>query len=158
VKEHETDLMYSMLKKRGYPGYLYMIDNGATATWEHWDGSRSRIHNCYNGIGSWFYEAPGGLRTDENFPAWKRLVINPRIPAGITWANTTKETPYGTVKVNWKLEKEILEISVKIPAGCTAAVAIPENTKSFILNGRSIKTDEPFVELESGEYFLRFRQ
>ena len=158
VKEHETDLMYSMLKKRGYPGYLYMIDNGATATWEHWDGSRSRIHNCYNGIGSWFYEAPGSLRTDENFPAWKRLVIDPQIPAGITWANTTKETPYGTVTVNWKLEKEILEISVKIPVGATASVTIPENTKSFILNGRSIKTDEPFVELESGEYFLRFRQ
>ncbi|HSL85549.1 MAG TPA: family 78 glycoside hydrolase catalytic domain, partial [Bacteroidales bacterium] len=93
VKENGLDLMYSMLKKRGYPGYLYMIDNGATATWEHWDGSRSRIHNCYNGIGSWFYEAVGGMRADENFPAWKRLLIDPQIPAGITWANTTKETP-----------------------------------------------------------------
>ncbi len=157
VKEHETDLMYSMLKKRGYPGYLYMTDNGATATWEHWDGSRSRIHNCYNGIGSWFYEAPGGIRTDENYPAWRRLLIDPRIPAGITWANTTKETPYGTVTVNWNLEKDILEISVKIPVGCTAAVAIPENTKSFKLNGRNLKTGEPFIELESGEYNLRFR-
>ncbi|MBW6501487.1 MAG: glycoside hydrolase family 78 protein [Bacteroidales bacterium] len=157
AKEHESDLMYSMLKKRAYPGYLYMIDNGATATWEHWDGSRSRIHNCYNGIGSWFYEAVGGIRADENSPAWKRLVIDPQIPAGITWANTTKETPYGTVTVNWSMEKEILEISVKIPVGCTASLTIPENTKSFRLNGRNVKTGDPCLKLESGEYFLRFR-
>lgn len=156
VKENGLDLMYSMLKKRGYPGYLYMIDNGATATWEHWDGSRSRIHNCYNGIGSWFYEAVGGMRADENFPAWKRLVIDPQIPDGITWANTTKETPYGTVTVNWTLEKDILEISVKIPVGCTAAVAIPENAKSLKLNGRTIKNKGSFTEIESGEHFLRF--
>ena len=29
-----AEFMYGMLKKRGYPGYLYMIDNGATTTWE----------------------------------------------------------------------------------------------------------------------------
>ncbi len=158
VKQQETDLMYSMLKKREYPGYLYMIDNGATATWEHWDGSRSRIHNCYNGIGSWFYEALGGIRADENYPAWQRLTIEPQIPAGITWANTTKETPFGTLSVKWSLEKEILELSVTIPVGCTASVTVPENTKSIRLNGRSIKTIEPVVELESGEHLLRFRQ
>jgi alpha-L-rhamnosidase len=32
VKNNAADLMYSMLKKRNYPGYLYMIDNGATTT------------------------------------------------------------------------------------------------------------------------------
>ena len=61
VKNKAVELMYSLLKKRGYPGYLYMIDHGATTTWEHWDGIRSRIHNCYNGVGSWFYQALGGI-------------------------------------------------------------------------------------------------
>ena len=59
VKNQEVNLMYSILKKKDYPGYLYMLDNGATTTWEHWNGARSRIHNCYNGIGSWFYQAAG---------------------------------------------------------------------------------------------------
>mgnify|MGYP003623356289 FL=1 len=35
VKNKKVDLMYSMLKKRDYPGYLYMIDNCATTTCEH---------------------------------------------------------------------------------------------------------------------------
>ena len=75
----EADLMYSMLMKKDYPGYLYMIDNGATTTWEHWNGSRSRIHNCYNGIGSWFYQALGGIRND-NSAAFQALIIDPQIP------------------------------------------------------------------------------
>lgn len=50
-----------MLKKREYPGYLYMLDNGVTTTWEHWNGERSHIHNSYNGIGSWFYQALAGI-------------------------------------------------------------------------------------------------
>ncbi|MFO7622200.1 MAG: alpha-L-rhamnosidase C-terminal domain-containing protein, partial [Bacteroidales bacterium] len=82
----------------------------------------------------------------------------PQIPDGITWANTTKETPYGTVTVNWTLNKDIFEISVKIPVGCTASLTIPENTKSLRLNGRSVNTDDPFLKLESGEHSLQFRQ
>ena len=46
TRNNEVDFMYNMLKKRDYPGYLYMIDNGATTTWEHWIGERSHIHNC----------------------------------------------------------------------------------------------------------------
>ena len=54
VKNREADLFCSMLLKKDYPGYLYMTENGATTTWEHWNGNRSRSTNCYNGIGSWF--------------------------------------------------------------------------------------------------------
>ncbi len=75
LKIRKSDLMYSILKKKDYPGYLYMLDNGATTTWEHWNGARSRIHNCYNGIGSWFYQALGGILPDENFPGYRHLII-----------------------------------------------------------------------------------
>ena len=83
--------MYSMMKKSDYPGYLYMIDNGATTTWEHWDGARSRIHNCYNGTGSWFYQAIGGIHPLEDFPAYRKVRIEPQIPEGVTWAKTLKK-------------------------------------------------------------------
>ncbi|MEI6050081.1 MAG: family 78 glycoside hydrolase catalytic domain [Bacteroidota bacterium] len=154
VKNHEADLMYSILKKRDYPGYLYMIDNGATTTWEHWNGARSRIHNCYNGIGSWFYQAVGGIQSDEKFPGYQRLLIDPQIPKGITWANTSKETPYGTVSVNWKLEEGTLKMDIKIPAGSTARVTIPEGVHSYKLNGKSNRNEVSFAEIGSGEYYF----
>ena len=56
VEARRPEFIYRMLKQRDYPGYL-TIDHGATTTWEYWSGERSRVHNCYNGIGTWFYQA-----------------------------------------------------------------------------------------------------
>ena len=152
VKNGESDLMYSMLKKRDYPGYLYMIDNGATTTWEHWNGARSRIHNCYNGIGSWFYQGVGGIKKDENIPGYRHIIIEPDIPKGITWANTSKETPYGKVTSNWKIENGTYTLDVKIPAGSTASVCLPEGYKRCTVNEKVIGSGLKTAEIESGSY------
>lgn len=157
VKNRESDLMYSMLKKRDYPSYLYMIDNGATTTWEHWNGARSRIHNCYNGIGTWFYQAVGGIRADEKFPAYKKIIIDPQVPEGINWANCSKETPYGTVSVRWILEDDLFKIDIKIPVSCTSKVMLPEGINNFKLNGKRIKSDKGYIETESGNYQITYR-
>jgi len=146
--------MYSILKKKEYPGYLYMLDNGATATWEHWNGHRSRIHNCYNGVGSWFYQAVGGIRQDEDFPGYKHIIIDPQIPEGITWAKTSKETPYGTVTVNWRLEENSLYIDLEIPVGCIAKVNLPKGPGNYTINGKQNKSETPFTEIQSGKYTI----
>lgn len=131
VRNRQVDFLYGMLKKRDFPGYLYMIDNsdlagGPATTWEHWNGQRSRLHNCYNGIGSWFYNAIGGLRNDGNSPGYRHSVIDIQIPSeGITWARTSKETPYGTLSVNWSLEGKTVSIEAVIPPGCTSEVILP---------------------------------
>ena len=156
VNNRETDLFYSMLKKREYPGYLYMIDNGATTTWEHWNGARSRIHNCYNGIGSWFYQSVGGIRKDENIPGYRQVIIDPVIPEGITWANTTKETPYGTVKVNWMIENGFFRMNIKLPPGCQGNVLIPEGVEEYELNGVSSKKKNEPMLIESGVYDIQY--
>jgi alpha-L-rhamnosidase len=152
IKNREADLMYTMLKKRDYPGYLYMLDNGATTTWEHWNGARSRIHNCYNGIGSWFYQAVGGIRSDETIPGYQHIIIEPQIPEGIVWANSMKETPFGTVKVRWKLEKEALNMNIVIPVGCTAEVVLPQGTTDANVDGESIGSNKHTLDIGSGEY------
>lgn len=157
VKNNEADLMYSMLKKRDYPGYLYMIDKGATTTWEHWNGARSRIHNCYNGIGSWFYQAIGGIQPEEEFPGYRHFIIDPQVPADITWASTVKETPYGTVTVRWKIDEGSFKMYIEIPVSSSARVVIPANTKKYVLNGRRHKADRHNVDLGSGVYSLSWK-
>ncbi len=159
VENGEADLMYSMLKKRDYPGYLYMIDNGATTTWEHWNGERSRIHNCYNGIGSWFYEAIGGIRQAENVPMYQKVIIQPQVPKGITWAKTFKETPFGRISVNWELDGEMMTMSVDIPVGSEADVLLPETVKEYDLEGKRNITQNinSCVNLKSGQYVLNYK-
>jgi alpha-L-rhamnosidase len=159
TKNQDVQLFYSMLKKKDYPGYLYMIENGATTTWEEWENPRSCIHNCFNGIGSWFYEAVGGIRKDPYFPAYQQVIIQPQIPDGITWANTTKETPFGPLVVNWKLEGTEFNMQLQIPVGVKAKVVIPENVKLYRINEKEskFKDVETFITVESGSYKLGYR-
>ncbi|MCR4922308.1 MAG: glycoside hydrolase family 78 protein [Bacteroidaceae bacterium] len=126
----EAQLMYDMLKKRSFPGYLYMIENGATTTWEHWDARRSRIHNCYNGIGSWFYQALAGIVNDEEAPAYRHFFIRPQIPDGIRFVRCCKPTPYGDIVIDWTLSGKTFDLKVSVPAGTTATVEVPFQPKT----------------------------
>ncbi|NLB92619.1 MAG: alpha-rhamnosidase, partial [Bacteroidales bacterium] len=155
TKNREANLMYSMLKKRDYPGFLYMIDNGATTTWEHWNGERSHIHNCYNGIGSWFYQALGGIRPDENVPAYRKVLIQPQIPEGIIWAKSFKETPFGKLSVSWSINNGVFELDVEIPVGVEAEVELPGDAKQFLLDGieqERADAAKTALILKSGKY------
>ncbi len=153
IDNRAVDWMYSMLKKRDYPGYLHMIDNGATATWEYWNGERSRVHNCYNGIGMWFYQAVGGLRTDPDAPGYRHVIIEPQIPTGVTWCKITKATPYGMIKLDWKIDAEgQLHMDVSLPPGVTATVAAPYGMADCIPDGRTVPDKAGNIVLESGRH------
>ena len=115
-----------------------MIENGATTTWEHWNGNRSRIHNCFNGVGQWFYQVVGGIRIVDNIPAYKKFLIDPQIPEGVTWAKTSQMTPYGMIEVNWELFETRMQLDVKVPVGATGILQIPEYTSEVIVNSEII--------------------
>ena len=101
-----------------------MINNGATTTWESWDcgrpgkEDRSRVHNCYNGIGIWFYQALAGIRPDPEQPGYKHFFIDPQPVEGIDWVRATKPTPYGDIRVEIDGDR----LKVTIPKGTTATV------------------------------------
>ena len=116
----KCDFIYNMLKQTDYPGYLFMKNNGATAVWESWNGERSRLHNCYNGIESWFYQALGGIIPTQ--PGYKRMSINPQTPKGISWVEVSEETPYGTLYVRWEQNEDKRIMKVTIPVGITADI------------------------------------
>ena len=151
VKNKQADFVYGMLKKREYPGYLYMLDNGATTTWEHWNGERSHIHNCYNGIGSWFYQALGGINPDEANPGYKHVFIQPQLVKGISWVKAAKETPFGMLDVKWEKTDVSFTLDLSIPVGCKATVLLPVKAKSVSINDvKSDKLDQ--LEMQSGDY------
>jgi alpha-L-rhamnosidase len=96
-----------------------MIDHGATTTWEYWNGERSHVHNCYNGIGIWFIQALGGIVPDPMSPGYRHVFITPQQPKGISWASAEKETPYGTIRTRWNQQ----QLMVEIPVGMKATVS-----------------------------------
>lgn len=135
TRNSEVEFIYGMLKKRTYPGYLYMIDNGATLTWEEWDGERSQLHNCYNAIGSWFIQALAGIRPDESAPGYSHFFVQPQLVEGINWVEASKDTPYGKIEVFWKVRKEQFTIKVRVPSGAAATVCMPDGREVELASG-----------------------
>ncbi len=155
TKNNRPEFIYSLLKKKSYPGYLHMLENGATTTWEHWNGARSRIHNCYNGVGQWFYQSVGGIRQIDGKTAYSEFLIDPQIPAGITWAKTRIETPKGLVRVHWEIIGSKMKMDVEIPVGSIAKISCPHNASVRISNKLHQPTRES-IELQSGKYTVEY--
>lgn len=156
IRNGYADFVYSMLKKHDAPGYLHMIDSGATATWESWDGERSKIHNCYNGIGAWFVQSLAGIRPDEKAPGYKHVLFSPQVPEGVTWAKASKETPYGTVRIGWKLDGDRFTAAVTVPANSTATFVLPAGAARCKVDGRAVQGSNGCILLESGEHTVAF--
>ena len=151
TQQGEADFMYGMLKKRDYPSYLYMLDNGATTTWEHWDGQRSHIHNCYNGIGSWFIQALAGINPDETNPGYRHAIIRPQMPDGIDWVKAEKDTPNGMIKVWWNRNGDETVFEITIPTGSNATLIIPKGRKVVSVDGKKESAAES-LQLNSGKH------
>lgn len=128
-----------------------MIDNGATTTWEHWNGERSHIHNCYNGIGTWFYQALSGIRPDETAPGYRKVRIEPQPVNGISWVKASKDTPYGPLSVTWNNSDESFVLDLEIPVGCEAEVKMPFTGSTVKVNGKKHRSGE-LLTIPSGKY------
>ena len=151
-----ADFVCSMLKKHGEPGYLYMLDQGATTTWESWNGERSKVHNCYNGIGAWFIQALAGIRPDEDDPGYRHILIDPQAPEGVTWVKASKETPYGTVRVDWKLDGGRFTAGMTVPANSTATFLLPAAVAGCEVDGKAVQAPDGKILLDSGTHTVAF--
>jgi alpha-L-rhamnosidase len=157
IANDASDLMYGMMTQKDYPGFGYMIENGATTTWEHWRGERSRIHNCYNGPGSWYYRSIGGIQPLEDYPGYERFQLAPRPPKAIIWARVTKETPYGTIRVDWQRDDDQMVMEVAVPTGSAANLVLPTDVQSCTVDGEERRPDKDGdLWIRSGRYRILY--
>ena len=133
------DVAYALLMQKSYPSWLYPITRGATTMWERWDGIKpdstfqdagmnSFNHYAFGAVGSWMYRTIGGIELDPAAPGGKRVRIAPRPGAGLTYARTSLETPYGTVVSSWKLDGQRFVLDVTVPPNTTAEIKLPDSS------------------------------
>ena len=127
-----NDLLYTIFNQQTYPGWGYMLSQGATTFWEQWNGSWSQIHSCFVSPGSWFYQGLAGIRPDESGPGFKKIVIKPAIVADLTWVNCGYDSAHGRINSNWKRDGNKLTMNVTIPPNTTALVHVPAKDESAV--------------------------
>lgn len=127
------DLIYELLKDTHHPSYGYFIKQGKTVWPERWSAvGNSQIHACYTGIGSYFIKGFGGIRPDPESLGMQKMILKPSIVGDITYANTTYESMYGSVVVNWKKQDNGAVFHIKVPVNTTARVYLPAASKNVV--------------------------
>ena len=124
-----NDLLYTIFNQKTYPGWGYMLSQGATTFWEAWNGFWSQIQSCYTSPGGWFYQGLAGIRPDPAAPGFKQIIIKPAIVGDLKWVKGSYDSILGSIVSNWKHDGGKLTMDVTIPANTTATVYVPVAAK-----------------------------
>ncbi|WDG17797.1 alpha-L-rhamnosidase [Microbacterium sp. Clip185] len=128
------DDAHALLMNRSTPGWLAPVLLGATTVWERWDSllpdgtvnpgeMTSFNHYALGAVADWIHRVVGGLSSLA--PGWRRVRIDPRPPAGMSWARTSIETAAGTIRVSWHREQgsDDLQVEYSAPDGVDVELA-----------------------------------
>jgi alpha-L-rhamnosidase len=113
-----------MASKTTYPGWGYMLANGATTAREGWTG-QSHIHDTLISIGAWFIEGIGGIRPDERAPGFRHFFVKPAVVGDLSFAKARYRSIRGEIVSEWHIDKGNLTLTVTVPPGATATVVVP---------------------------------
>jgi alpha-L-rhamnosidase len=148
-----NELAYRVMNQRTMPSYGWWIDQGATTTWEEWNGNGSRNHPMFGGGISWFYRYLAGMNPDQDKPGYKHIVFKPMPPKDIKFASYSNITPYGMAAIRWKKDEGSMTIDLTVPVGSTATVWIPASSENDVSeNGNRISKSETisFLQMKDG--------
>jgi len=125
MENDRNDLLYTVFNQKTYPGWGYMLSQGATTFWEQWNGYWSQIHSCFTSPGGWFYQGLAGIRPDESAPGFKKIIIKPAVVGDLAWVKARHDSPYGRIACDWRRDADRLTLDITIPANTTATAYIP---------------------------------
>lgn len=164
----KPELAYTIATQPRYPGWGYMIQQGANAMWESWDGYDSRNHTPFCLISGYFFKYLAGIQADPALPGFKHIIINPSVENDLSFADAFYDCMYGRIVCNWKREKEHFTLHVSIPANTTATVYIPTTSAAGITeSGQAVNKvknvkylgmegGKAVYEIGSGSYRFQF--
>ncbi|WP_375582870.1 family 78 glycoside hydrolase catalytic domain [Cyclobacterium xiamenense] len=165
----QDKILYEMANKRTFPGWGYWVDElGATTLFQNWDGSQSRNHIMFGSIGDYFYKGLAGIRPLQQYPGFKKVLIQPDFNNALEWVEAGHQSPYGWIRSHWKKDGEGITLELDIPANTSAEIRLPkELAEGLRLNETQVaaadlfgNTDTPGpytgLQVGSGRHVLEF--
>lgn len=149
VRMGRTDVAYVLATHTQYPGWGYMVANGATTIWELWNGNtadptmNSGNHVMLLGdLLPYCYQHLAGIRSAA--PGFKEIDMKPAFELEeVGYIRASHITPYGKVISNWSQTDTGFSWEISVPANSTATIWLPnEDTKAIKENNKSLKQTE----------------
>jgi alpha-L-rhamnosidase len=159
-KYGRAETAYKIVSQTTFPGWGYMLANGATTLWEHWDFSDntySHNHPMFGSVSEWFYKWLAGIQADPNAVGFDKIVIHPQIVDGLDWVKASHESIHGQIVSEWQQNDNDFNLNISIPVNCTATVYLPAiNQESITANGEDVRKTEDvkFLKMENNHAIL----
>lgn len=139
----KSDVAYQLATTDTYPGWGYMVKNGATTIWELWNGNtanpsmNSGNHVMLLGdLLPWCYEYLGGIRPCYQQPGFKHIILQPDFSVSRIYSVTASHpSPYGVIRSSYTRQDGFIVWIVSIPANTTGEVYLPNGKIKKIGSG-----------------------
>ena len=168
------EIAWKIMTADTYPSYFSLME-GETTFCEHWSkkwpdyyfgeignselvkggGDLSHCHPMYGSVAAWLYERVAGLDLTELYQ--KKVKVTPCFMDRLDWAEATKETAYGPVRVSWSRKERKYHLEVTVPQGLSASCQVPAACKCL----QNAKTGEIYdpdargcISLGAGQWVL----
>ena len=131
------ELALRVLRQRDFPGYGHWIEQGASVTWEMWNGEASHNHPMFGGGLVSLYRDLAGVRLDPGYgkAGYRHVFISPIFSRTLPHVSYEKHTPYGLLKSDIRLDGETYLRTLTIPVGTTATVILPNREPQKLKQG-----------------------
>jgi alpha-L-rhamnosidase len=150
------DIAYKIAAQRTYPGWGYMVEEGATTLWERWEkitggGMNSHNHIMLGSVDAWFYRAVAGVAPLA--PGWRLIRFRPPLFPGLAFASASLRTILGDVRFSWERSDRLLRMTVRVPVGAEAEIEIPIFGKKMVIreSGKTVWENGRFFETGGGD-------
>ena len=118
----DAELAGKVVLHEGFPGWLNMLDHGATTLWESWIGSEdiySHCHPMFGSVAGWMMKCVLGIRVCDDAVGSDKIRIEPCAVPGVESAAGWLDTPKGRISVSWRLADGKMDVKRSVPDGIT---------------------------------------
>jgi alpha-L-rhamnosidase len=151
TKSGYTRLAYQLLLNTQYPSWGYMVEHGATTTWERWNGDQMRDdpsmnsynHYAYGAVADWIYRYAAGIDTTPLDAGFHTVVLHPVFDARLGKIAFDYASAYGPIHSDWTATQNNFDWHVTIPANARGWLPLEANDAAkYTLDGEAISSSK----------------
>lgn len=149
------DALYRAVAATEYPGWGYMVKQGATTIWERWSlGQDAESMIMWATIDEFFYNDLAGIRGPEYYgprnmaPGFRQIHIKPRVLGDLKHASASMRTVRGIIASKWRREDRSFVLTVTLPVNSQGKVSVPTlglKAISITESGKAVWRNDAFV-------------